>query len=130
MYHDGVAQLGRLGVMEKPAVAESGKTTKVRNAAYKGYKDGSVEFLGDQIEGLIGYSSRDFNSKTVKWTDLVIEEDKVRIKQVFAEALKGDKTYMREYRVRARNGDILWIRELILEPRKTSKRACYLVKRS
>lgn len=97
--------------MEKPAVAESGKTTKVRNAAFKGYKDGSSEFLGDQIEGLIGYSRRDFNLKTVKWTDLVIEEDKLRIKQVFAQALKGDKTYMREYRVRAKNGDILWIRE-------------------
>lgn len=97
--------------MEKPAVAESGKTTKVRNAAYKGYKDGSIEFLGDQIEGLIGHSRRDFNSKTVKWTDLVIEEDKASIKQVFAQALKGDKTYMREYRVRAKNDDILWIRE-------------------
>ncbi len=97
--------------MEKPEIAGAGKTIKVRNAAFKGYKDGSIEFLGDQIEGLVGYSRRDFNAKTVIWTDLVIEEDKVRIKQAFAQALKGDKTYMREYRVRARNGDILWIRE-------------------
>ncbi|MGO9017316.1 MAG: chemotaxis protein CheW [Syntrophobacteraceae bacterium] len=97
--------------MEKPAVAESGKTAKVRNAAFKGYKDGTSEFLGDQIESLIGYTRRDFNSKACKWTDLIIEEDKAHIKQVFAQALKGDKTYMREYRVRARNGDILWLRE-------------------
>ena len=97
--------------MEKPAVAVPGQTAKVRNAAFKGYKDGSSEFLGDQIEGLVGYSRQDFNSKSFKWTDLVIEEDKAHIKQVFAQALKGDKTYMREYRVRARNGEILWIRE-------------------
>ncbi len=97
--------------MEKPAVAAPGKTAKVRNAAYKGYRDGSVEFLGDQIEGLVGYSRQDFNSKALKWTDLVIEEDMAHIRQVFAHALKGDKTYMREYRVRAGNGDILWIRE-------------------
>ncbi|MGA2404231.1 MAG: chemotaxis protein CheW [Syntrophobacteraceae bacterium] len=97
--------------MEKPVVAAPGKTAKVRNAAFKGYKDGSCEFLGDQIEGLVGYSRKDFNSKALKWTDLVIEEDTERIKQVFAQALQGDKTYMREYRVRAGNGDILWIRE-------------------
>jgi purine-binding chemotaxis protein CheW len=97
--------------MEKPAVAESGKTSKVRNAAFKGYKDGSSEFLGDQIEGLVGYSRRDFNSKACKWTDLIIEEDQARIRQVFAQALKGDKTYMREYRVRARNENMLWLRE-------------------
>ncbi len=97
--------------MEMTAVAESGKTTKVRNAAFKGYRDGSSEFLGDQIESLIGYSRRDFNSKAVIWTDLVLEEDKEQIKQVFKQALKGNKTYMREYRVRAKNGDILWIRE-------------------
>ena len=97
--------------MEKPAVVESGKTSKVWNAAFKGYKDGTSEFLGDQIEGLTGYRRCDFDSKSVIWTDLVLEEDKERIKQVFKQALKGDKTYMREYRVRARNGEILWIRE-------------------
>ena len=97
--------------MEKPTVAGPGKTAKVRNAAFKGYKDGSVEFLGDQIEGLVGYGRLDFNSKAFRWTDLVIEEDQAHIKQVFALALKGDKTYMREYRIRAKNGKILWIRE-------------------
>jgi len=111
MYHDGVTQGGRLGSMEKPTVAEPGKTAKVRNAAFKGYNDGSSDFLGDQIEGLVGYSRWDFNSKAVKWTDLIIEEDRVHTKQVFAQALKGDKTYMRDYRVRAKNGEILWIRE-------------------
>ena len=93
--------------MEKPAE----KTAKVRNAAFKGYKDGSIEFMGDQIEGLVGYGRLAFNSKTFRWTDLVLEEDKAHIKQIFAQAIKGDKTYMREYRVRARNGDVLWIRE-------------------
>ncbi len=99
--------------MEKSAVAESGKTAKVRNAgfAFKGYKDGTIDVMGDQIGGLVGYSGRDFNSKAVKWTDLVIEEDRAHIKQVFVQALKGDKTYMREYRIRTRNGEIRWIRE-------------------
>jgi purine-binding chemotaxis protein CheW len=111
IYHDGVTQGWRLGSMEKPAVAAPGKTAKVRNAAFKGYKDGSIEFMGDQIEGMVGYGRLAFNSKAFRWTDLVIEEDKAHIKQAFAQALKGDKTYMREYRVRAKNGEILWIRE-------------------
>ncbi len=96
--------------MEKtPLVSE--KTTRVRNAAFKGYKDGTVEFLGDQIESLIGYKRQDFNSKAVRWIDLVVDEDKDRIRKIFVQALKGDKTYMREYRVRAKNGNLLWIRE-------------------
>jgi purine-binding chemotaxis protein CheW len=111
MYRNGATPAGRLGIMEKPAAAESGKTSKVWNAAFKGYKDGTSDFLGDQIEGLTGYRRCDFDSKSVIWTDLVLEEDRERIKQVFKQALKGDKTYMREYRVRARNGEILWIRE-------------------
>lgn len=91
------------------AVPKKGK--KVRNVAFKGYQDGSAEFLGDQIEAMVGYRKEEFNSKAIKWTDLLVDQDKADVKAVFVQALKGDKTYMREYRVRAKNGAILWIRE-------------------
>ena len=97
--------------MEKPQVGAPGKAARARYAAFKGYKDGSSEFLGNQIEGLVGYSSHEFNSKAVKWMDLALAEDRAQMKRVFAQALDGDKTYMREYRVRAKSGAVLWIRE-------------------
>ncbi len=96
--------------MAKPAGAAARKG-KVRNAAFKGFKDGSSEFLGDQIEAIVGYPKEQFNSHQMKWVDLVLDEDKTSMRQAFVQALKGDKTYMREYRVRTKNGDILWIRE-------------------
>ncbi len=52
-------------------------TTQPANVhiGYNGYVDGSVEFYGDQIEVLTGYSREEFNSKKTKWTDLLPEED-------------------------------------------------------
>jgi purine-binding chemotaxis protein CheW len=87
------------------------KTKKTLTAAYKGYKDGSVDFLGDQIEAVSGYSRDEFNIQKRKWQDLALEEDRHSMKAAFVQALKSDKTYTREYRIRSKNGKILWIQE-------------------
>jgi purine-binding chemotaxis protein CheW len=83
----------------------------VINAAYKGYKDGTANFIGDQIEILTGYSKDVFNSKEKKWLDLVVEEDRTSIQETFINALKSDKNYMRKYRVRKKTGNVIWIQE-------------------
>ena len=83
----------------------------VINAAYKGYKDGTVNFIGNQVEILTGYSKDVFNSKEKKWLDIVIEEDMVSMQEIFINALKSDKNYMRKYRVRKKTGDVIWIQE-------------------
>jgi len=87
------------------------KTKKTLTAAYKGYKDGSVDFLGDQIEAVSGYSRDEFNVRKKKWQDLALEEDRKSMKAAFVQALKSDKTYTREYRIRSKHGKILWIQE-------------------
>ncbi len=78
---------------------------------YKGYKDWSVEFFDDKVESLMGYSVDDFHSKRLKWSDLIIEEDLETVRKEFVEALKADKSYVREYRTKTRAGDILWIQD-------------------
>ena len=78
---------------------------------YKGYKDWSVEFFDEKIESLMGYSADDFHSKRLKWSDLIVEEDLETVREDFVEALKADKSYVREYRTRTRAGDILWIQD-------------------
>jgi purine-binding chemotaxis protein CheW len=83
----------------------------VINAAYKGYKDGTVNFIGDQVEILTGYSKDVFNSKKKKWLDIVIEEDMESMQETFINALKSDKNYMRKYRVRKKAGNVIWIQE-------------------
>ena len=83
----------------------------VINAAYKGYKDGTVNFIGDQVEVLTGYSKDVFNTKEKKWLDIVVDEDRASMQETFINALKGDKNYMRKYRVMKKNGSIVWIQE-------------------
>ena len=81
------------------------------NVAYKGYKDGSVEFFGDNVHAMTGYSREVFNSKQMKWTDIALEEDKASMLEAFKNALKSDKTYMREYRIKKKDQTIIWMQE-------------------
>jgi len=81
------------------------------NVVYKGYQDWSVDFIDNKIEALTGYPKEDFDSRRLKWLDLVLPEDMERIRQVLVAALKGDKSYVREYRIRHQNGRVLWIQE-------------------
>ncbi len=78
---------------------------------FKGYIDGSVDFFDQKIEALTGYPRKDFESRQRKWTELVFESDFEAVKQAFVHALKTDKSYVREYRIRNRENNFLWIQE-------------------
>lgn len=84
---------------------------KTLNAAFKGYTDGSIDFYGDQIEAATGFTRRAFQTREVIWTDLIVEDDRLRTREIFIAALKGNKTYTRQYRIRDKAGAILWIQE-------------------
>lgn len=43
--------------------------------------------------------------------DIIHKEDLSSVKAIFKEALRTDKTYMREYRILTRNGSLRWIQE-------------------
>ncbi len=97
--------------MEETATMAAQTVKKTINAAYKGYKDGTVDFLGDQVEHLTGYAKENFNDKKLKWIDLILEEDRPQARATFVHALKTDKTYMREYRIKNREGRLVWVQE-------------------
>jgi len=78
---------------------------------YKGFKDWSVEFADNKIESLTGYSYEEFNSKKLKWSDLILKEDIESAKKSFIDALKSQDPYAREYRVKTKPGEILWIQD-------------------
>ncbi|MBW2580329.1 MAG: PAS domain S-box protein, partial [Deltaproteobacteria bacterium] len=83
----------------------------IPSVVFKGYADWSVDFLDDKIEKLTGYPKEDFNSRKLNWYDIVVEEDIQPIKELFKKALEADKVYLREYRIRSKSGDVVWIRE-------------------
>jgi PAS domain S-box-containing protein len=81
------------------------------NVVFKGYKDWTVDFVDNKIESLTGYPKEDFDTRRVKWLDIVIKEDIAAMQRKLIDALKGDKSYIREYRIRHKNGNPLWIQE-------------------
>jgi len=81
------------------------------SVVYKGFKDWSAEFYDNKIELMTGYNMHEFNSGMVKWAELVVTEDIEYAKNKFIEALKSDKSYIREYRIKNKSGNILWIQE-------------------
>ena len=78
---------------------------------YRGFKDWSVEFTDNKVGALTGYSSEEFNSKKLKWSDLILKEDIESARESFIRALKTSDSYAREYRVKTRAGEILWIQD-------------------
>ncbi|MBW2663216.1 MAG: PAS domain S-box protein, partial [Deltaproteobacteria bacterium] len=78
---------------------------------FKGYKDWSVEFFDNKIESLTGYNVDEFNSRRMKWSNLILKKDIETSRQSFIQALKTDKSYIRKYRIKPKTGDIKWIQE-------------------
>ncbi len=78
---------------------------------FKGYIDGSVDFFDHKIEEMTGYPRKDFESRQRKWTELISREDLGEVKQSFVQGLKSNKSYVREYRIRNRQDNFIWIQE-------------------
>ena len=83
----------------------------IPSVVFKGYKDWSVEFFDRKIELLTGYDLDEFNSKRIKGSDIIVKEDIETARKRFIQALKTDKSYVREYRIKSKAGDIYWIQE-------------------
>ncbi len=78
---------------------------------FRGYRDWSVEFIDRKPELITGYDVDEFNSARMKWSDIILKEDIETAKESFIQALKTDKSYVREYRIRTKDGETLWIQE-------------------
>jgi PAS domain S-box-containing protein len=81
------------------------------NIVYKGYLDGSVDFFDDKIESITGYNKEEFLSRKKNWFDVIYEDDVETTKDKFREALKTDESYMRAYRIKSKDGKLIWIEE-------------------
>jgi PAS domain S-box-containing protein len=77
---------------------------------FRGYADWSLDTFDDQkIEKLTGYPKEDFDTRRRKWSDLILPEDLPQVKGKFLEGLKSAGTYEREYRIRKKSGEIIWV---------------------
>ncbi len=78
---------------------------------YKGYLDWSVDFFDRKIEELTGYTKDEFDSRRLKWVDLMVPEDVPAAKKAIKRARQVGGAYYREFRIRTRDDRILWIQD-------------------
>jgi PAS domain S-box-containing protein len=83
----------------------------IPSIVYRGYKDWSVDFLDEKIESLTGYPMEEFTSRKLKWNRLIVSRDLETAKKAFIKALRTNRSYVREYRIRTRSGETLWIQD-------------------
>jgi PAS domain S-box-containing protein len=79
---------------------------------YKGYPDWRVEFVDPKkLEAITGHDPDKFNSGRSKWSDIIVEEDLETVRKSFIHALKTDKLFTREYRIKNVSGEIKWVHD-------------------
>ncbi len=78
---------------------------------FKGYADGTVDFFDDKVAEVSGYPKEVFNRRQKNWLDIVLPDDIRESQRVFVQALKAHSPYMREYRIRQKNGGFVWLQE-------------------
>jgi PAS domain S-box-containing protein len=81
------------------------------NVVFKGYIDGSIDFFDNKIEKITGYGKEEFLSRKKNLFDIVYEADLDSVKEKFVQALKTDNSYLREYRIKSKTGEIIWLQE-------------------
>jgi PAS domain S-box-containing protein len=94
--------------------AESELRTMLGNLpalAFKGWMDGSASFYDDPVEALTGYPKEVFHRSELTWLDLIHPEDQAKAHEAFRQALEGDRSYVREYRIIVKSGEVVWIQE-------------------
>jgi diguanylate cyclase (GGDEF)-like protein/PAS domain S-box-containing protein len=78
---------------------------------FRGYADGSIDLFDRQVEEITGYPREEFESRRLKWTDLILPDDREGAKRAFVEGLKTARCYTREYRIRTKSGGMNWVHE-------------------
>ncbi|MBM4294690.1 MAG: response regulator [Deltaproteobacteria bacterium] len=78
---------------------------------YKGYLDWSVDFVDDKILELTGYQIADFDTRRINWRDLILPEDLAAAKREFVKCMAAGGSFVREYRIRDRQGRVRWIQD-------------------
>ena len=78
---------------------------------YKGYVDCAVDFIDEKVEELTSYPKREFDTRNMKWNDILLAEDYRQFKEAFLTGLKESGSYVREYRIKRKSGEVIWIQD-------------------
>ena len=109
--------LNKLSDLNKSLLAERMLFDKGNIAVIKAdYKDLSIKYVSGNINYVLGYSDKDFISGNIDIDSLVLEDDRKLHKEERDKAFKDKKDFIEytDYRIRKKEGDIVWIRDFTI----------------
>ncbi len=88
--------------------------TNIPGAIYRCYNDSqwTMIFLSDEIMNISGYPAADFINNNIRsFKSIVYEPDREHVTQKIACAVENRTTYIVDYRIVNKNGEIHWVHE-------------------
>jgi len=105
--------------------------TLVEDTSVVIYRDTAEEggpsmFISPQIKELIGYTADEFSSDPTFWQSLLHPDDRERVLDVVNQILETGNNNVSEYRLKARNGNWVWVRDEALLVRDEHGKPLYV----
>ncbi len=75
---------------------------------------GSVEYVSHQIETMLGFAIENCVSDPMFWFDQVLPEDRETVRAASADVRGTREPVTVEYRLRARDGRVVWVRDVCM----------------
>jgi PAS domain S-box-containing protein len=85
----------------------------IPGAVYRtsGGPDGRELFLGEQIEGICGYSAKELMAGPIRCMDVIHPDDREMVNAATAAAIAARGPYVVDYRIIHRDGSIRWLQD-------------------
>ncbi len=74
-------------------------------------EEGAWRYISPQIESILGFTPQEFTSASKLWRERIVPEDRDRALEAELRVLRDQARLQCEYRIRSKDGDLLWIRE-------------------
>lgn len=81
------------------------------NVSYTTGADGRTTYVSPQLEGLLGYTPEEWVADPSLWARAILPEDRATVAEDWARARRAGRVFRAEYRMQARDGRILWVRD-------------------
>ena len=80
---------------------------------WKNNENWSIEYVSSSVQSVFGYTKEDFLNSTVKYADIIFEEDKQRVIDEVVNAIENDMNYFIHelYRVVKKDNSIVWVHD-------------------
>ncbi len=73
-----------------------------------------IEYINSRVENLTGYKPEDFIGDASLWIELIHKDDLRRIIKSILKLIKEKKEIVREYRIRTKEGNYIWVEDKLI----------------